>query len=390
LPNQRADDQLLSLYGQGGWFMGYLLHFTLTCRVHLAYTSINTARSSTLKDARASFLFGDSISMASTYNKPHLSFQQQLDLLKIRGLEVTDDAAALGYLARIGYYRLSAYWYPLRLKLITQNPVTQKIKVTREDQFSPGVKFEHALSLYVFDKRLRLLLLDAIERVEVAMRVDVSYMLAGRDTFAHTNAAMLHGNFTKKPKPNGQTAHQEWITKYNKVLARSKEDFFKHYKIKYGLPLPIWVSVELWDFVLLSTFYQGMQATDKTVIATKYGVQDFRVMESWLRSLNFVRNVAAHHSRLWNKNLVDQPKIPKTGQIAAFDPIADDPLLSQEVSARLYSVICILIHMLKITNPNSSWRDRLREMIDQFPQVPLLSISDIGFPHQWQQHDFWK
>ncbi len=161
--------------------------------------------------------------MVSTYNKPHLSFQQQLELLKARGLEVTADVAALAYLTRIGYYRLSAYWYPLRLPLITQNPVTQKITVTRLDQFKPEIKFEHVLSMYVFDKRLRLLLLDAIERVEVAVRVDVSHVLGGRDTFAHTNAGMLHGNFTKKPKPNGQTAHQDWITKYNKVLARSKE-----------------------------------------------------------------------------------------------------------------------------------------------------------------------
>jgi abortive infection bacteriophage resistance protein len=328
--------------------------------------------------------------MVSTYNKPHLSFQQQLELLKARGLEVTDDVAALAYLSRIGYYRLSAYWYPLRLPLITQDPVTQKITVTRLDQFKPEIKFEHVLSMYVFDKRLRLLLLDAIERVEVAVRVDVSHMLGGRDTFAHTNAAMLHGNFTKKPKQNGQTAHQDWIAKYNKVLERSKEDFFKHYKNKYGLPLPIWVSVELWDFGMLSTFYQGMQAADKTAIAAKYGVQDFMVMESWLRTLNFVRNVAAHHSRLWNKNLVDQPKLPKAGEIAAFDPIVNAPLLTQEVSSRLYSVICILIHMLKIISPNSSWRDRLREMIDQFPQVPSLSISDMGFPLQWQQHDFWK
>lgn len=328
--------------------------------------------------------------MVSTYNKPHLSFQQQLELLKARGLEVTDDTAALAYLTRIGYYRLSAYWYPLRLPLITQDPVTQKIKVTRQDQFMPGIKFEHALSMYVFDKRLRLLLLDAIERIEIAMRVDVSHMLGARDTFSHINAGMLHGNFTKKLKQNGQTAHQDWLTKYNKVLARSKEDFFKHYKNKYGLPLPIWVSVELWDFGMLSTFYKGMQVADKTVIATKYGVQDFTVMESWLRTLNFVRNVAAHHSRLWNKNLVDQPKLPKRGEISAFDPIVNDSLLSQEVSARLYSVICILIHMLKIISPNSSWRDRLRDMVKQFPCVPTLSISDMGFPAQWQQQDFWQ
>lgn len=198
--------------------------------------------------------------MLSTYNKPHLPFKQQLNLLKARGLEVSNDNAALAYLTRIGYYRLSAYWYPLRLPLITQDPITQKLKVSRQDNFCPGIKFE---------------------------------------------------NFTKKIRQNGLTAYQEWLTKYNKVLARSKEDFFKHYKNKYGLPLPIWVSVELWDFGMLSTFFKGMQVADKDLIAAKYGIQDFTVMESWLRTLNYVRNVAAHHSRLWNKNLIDQPKLPK-------------------------------------------------------------------------------
>lgn len=86
------------------------------------------------------------------------------------------------------------------------------------------------------------------------MRVDISHTLGGRDIFAHMIAVMLHGNFTKKRNQLGQTAHQDWIAKYNKVLARSKEDFFKHYKKNYGLPLPILVSVELWDFGMLSTF----------------------------------------------------------------------------------------------------------------------------------------
>jgi abortive infection bacteriophage resistance protein len=158
---------------------------------------INTARSSTSQDARAGFLFMIR-EMLSTYKKPHLPFNQQLNLLKARGLEVSNDNAALAYLTRIGYYRLSAYWYPLRLPLITQDPITQKIKVSRQDKFCPGIKFENTLSIYVFDKRLRLLLLDAIERVEIAMRVDISHILGTRDTFAHTNASMLHGNFTKK------------------------------------------------------------------------------------------------------------------------------------------------------------------------------------------------
>lgn len=258
----------------------------------------------------------------STYNKPFLSFSQQLQVLKDRGLEVTDDAAALSCLERIGYYRLSAYWYSLRVASLNQDPATKKVFVHRLDDFLPGSSFQHALELYVFDKRLRLLVLDAIERIEVAVRVDVAYQLGAQDPFAHTNPSLLHGNFTKKIQVRtGKTRHQEWLEKYNQVLVRSKEDFVRHYKQKYGLPLPIWVSVELWEFGMLSTFYQGMSVVDKSVIAAKYGVPDWQVMESWLRSMNFVRNVAAHHSRLWNKNLVDQPKMPSAGDIPAFDPI---------------------------------------------------------------------
>jgi abortive infection bacteriophage resistance protein len=328
--------------------------------------------------------------MSSTYNKPHLPFDQQLTLLKNRGLGITDDALGITYLRRIGYYRLSAYLYPMRTPLISQDQTTQKIKVTRQDQFMAGSTFNDALQMYVFDKKLRLLLLDAIERVEVTLRVDISYMLGSKDTFAHTNPCMLHGNFTKKKKLTGLTAHQEWLVKYEKVLKRSKEDFVKHYKYKYGLPLPIWVSVELWDFGMLSTFYRGMQTSDKTTIATKYGILDFSVMESWLRTLTYIRNVAAHHSRLWNRNLVDQPKLPKIGEIKAFDPLVSDSVTVKDVSRRLYGVLCILVYLLKVISPNSSWRDRLCEMVDQFPIIPQLSISEMGFPKDWKSHDFWK
>jgi abortive infection bacteriophage resistance protein len=100
--------------------------------------------------------------MSSTYNKPHLPFDQQLTLLKNRGLGITDDALGIAYLGRIGYYRLSAYLYPMRTPLISQDQTTQKIKVTRQDQFMAGSTFDNALQMYVFDKKLRLLLLDAI------------------------------------------------------------------------------------------------------------------------------------------------------------------------------------------------------------------------------------
>lgn len=321
----------------------------------------------------------------STYKKPHLSLQAQLDLLKSRGLEVSDDVAALSNLSRIGYYRLSGYLYPFRRISVAQNDIT------REDIFRVNSKFEHALKLYVFDKRLRLLILDAIERIEVGFRVDISHLLGSKDPFAHTKPEFLHGNFTKKTdKGLGKTGHQVWLEKYNQILARSKEEFFVHFKKKYGLPLPIWVSVELWDFGMLSVFYKGMNVIDKKIIATKYGlsgleIEDFKILESWLRTLNFVRNVAAHHSRLWNKNIIDQPKLP-----ISLGFREGGEFMSHEIHTRIYGVLCILLHLMRVSSPNSSWPTRLRELIKDFPSIQFISLFDMGFPEGWEKHEIWR
>lgn len=96
--------------------------------------------------------------------KPWISFEDQLQLLKARGMQVDDDAAALDYLERIGYYRLSGYWYPMR-QIDKEESDLQKAPV-RSDRFLPESRFEDAVRLYVFDKKLRLLALDALERIE--------------------------------------------------------------------------------------------------------------------------------------------------------------------------------------------------------------------------------
>jgi abortive infection bacteriophage resistance protein len=319
------------------------------------------------------------------YDKPYLSFEQQLALLKTRGLIVTDDAAALSCLQRIGYYRLSAYWYPLRR--IGKSAGTGGQPLRRLDEFQPDSSFEQVLSLYVFDKRLRLLVLDAVERIEVALRVDVSYLLGARDPFAHSNPALLHGNFARKVIPaSGRTRHQVWLERYRNVVSRSKEDFVRHYQQKYGEPLPIWVAVELWEFGMLSTFYQGMKVDDASAIAAKYGLPGWQLMQSWLRSVNFVRNVAAHHSRLWNKNLIDQPKLPAPGQVRAFDVLLGRPA----VGSRLFIVLCILLHFVRMASPNSGWPVRLRQHLESFPAGSRLSLADMGFPSDWRKHPLWQ
>jgi len=319
----------------------------------------------------------------SNYNKPWCSFEEQLALIKSRGLEVTDDSAALSYLQRIGYYRLSAYWYPFRQRFPSKN----------KDEFIAGAKFQHAVQLYVYDKELCLLLLDAIERIEIAIRVDLAYTLGLKDPFAHRKPELLHGHFTKKVNAySGLTKHQEWLEKLDRIIKRSKEDFIRHYKQKYGLPFPIWVSVELWDFGLLSNFYKGLSVFDKSSIAKKYQlpegkvVKNWQIMESWLRSINYVRNVAAHHSRLWNRNIIDQPKLPERGKMPAFEHAIGE----SATTSRVYIIFCILLHFMQQIYPNSSSPARLKEFILAFPVVPRLSIADMGFPDNWQQEAIWQ
>lgn len=162
-------------------------------------------------------------------------------------MQVDDPAAALDYLERLGYYRLSGYWYPLR----AIDPVASVAqgKAVRLDTFTPGSRFEDVVRLYVFDKKLRLLALDALERIEMAVRVDVAHLLGRRDPRAHQNPACLHGNFTKKVIAKGpdagRTQHQVWLGKYQTALHRArKEPFVVHHQEQYGA-LPIWAAIEI-------------------------------------------------------------------------------------------------------------------------------------------------
>ena len=144
------------------------------------------------------------------------TFREQLELLKSRGLRVENEKRALDYLERIGYYRLSGYAYPLRQKE-ANNPTRYS------DTFPPDVSFEHILQLYIFDKKLRLLALDALERIEVALRVDPKYF---------------------DPKFD----HAGWFEQYEKLLeraAKANSAIVKHHQHKYGGALPIWAASEI-------------------------------------------------------------------------------------------------------------------------------------------------
>src|ERR1041384_4203577 len=99
--------------------------------------------------------------MVKQFTKPALSLDEQLDLLAKRGLKIEDRAWAKGHLRRIGYYRLSAYGLPLQYNDPARLPL---------HLFKPGSSFGLIIRLYEFDRHLRLMTFDAVERIEIAVR----------------------------------------------------------------------------------------------------------------------------------------------------------------------------------------------------------------------------
>lgn len=319
--------------------------------------------------------------------KPWQSFQDQLENLVDHGLLVDNPKAALNYLQRIGYYRLSGYWYPMRMtdknRSTPDNPV-------RSSHFIPGSHFEDAVRLYVFDKKLRLLALDALERIEMALRVDIAHLLGKLDPLAHENPSWLnpsclHGNFTKqkikKGRNKGKTEHDVWMERYRTMLWRARdEQFVKHHKAKYGGKLPVWVAIEIWDFGMVTNMFDGLRHNDQETIASRYGAPDTKSFSSWLSSLNYIRNVAAHHSRLWNINVLVQTNIP---------PGWDTGLRTE----RPFLYFCLMQQMLNVICPNSTWADRLEDLIENhFPKTTngAFTSNDFGLIEGWKAKAPWR
>jgi abortive infection bacteriophage resistance protein len=315
------------------------------------------------------------------YAKPYRTIPDQLALIKGRGMGVTDDALAETYLNRIGYYRLSGYWYPYRRSHSKDGIIT----VT--DEFRVGTKFSEIVDLYVFDKKLRLLMMDVIERIEIAFRVQITLQLGKRGAQAHRDPGSLHRSFTTRADPlTGETEYQKWLLRQDRAFAGSKEEFAKHFKAKYtGENPPIWIAAELWDFGSMSILYSGMKKDDQTAVANNFGISSFIVMASWLRNINVARNICAHHSRFWNKSNANTPVWPSNTECPDLGHIERD----ERSKSRVYGLACICVYLLRTINPNSGWIDRLKVVMAGFPKSDQISISSAGFPEDWEKANLW-
>ena len=305
-------------------------------------------------------LAGFPFSATMEFAKPPLSYADQAALLIERGLVVSYSNVLMRQLEAVGYYRLCAYWHPFK---------------QADSSFVPGTSFDVVWNRYVFDRQLRLAVMDAIERVEIAVR-----------TALVTELAMRHGAFAHVDPKNFPSVHParhaRFLEELRSEAQRSRERFVDHFKTTYDeFPdLPIWAAVETMTFGSMFTLFAMSEKKVQKNVARKYGIAG-PVLYSWLQTLNYVRNICAHHARLWNRELAIRPTVPD---------VKNGPEWHRPQSIdtnRMFVVLTILRFLLHRVAPQSAWRERLFAQFDRFPDVPLASM---GMDAGWRQHTLWR
>jgi len=284
------------------------------------------------------------------YLKPHVTYEDQLNLLISRGLDCPDRTWALLLLKRVGYYRLSAYFLPFK----------------NAGVFRRGTAFDQIVDLYEFDSGLRLLVLEALEIIEVSARAAITYHLAkDLGVFGYADSANFAASYN----------HAEFMRILRREEGRSSEVFIEHFRRKYTseTELPVWMATELMSFGALSKMYEHLRTSLRKRISRDFNMPQ-SVFVSWLHSLTAVRNVCAHHSRLWNRELAVKPEIPLAWRAIGIP------------NERFYVIALILQTLLKEISAGFPWGDRLKALFSAHPKVDIRAMQ---FPPNWQTRAPW-
>lgn len=329
----------------------------------------------------------------SQFTKPAITAQDQLQLLQDRGLTIQEPERALSFLESVSFFRLTPYMRPFQ-----QN----------DDQhtFHKAAGFKQLAELYDFDRRLRLLIMDAIERAEVAVRAKLSNYMGvkygahwylDQQYFKHD---YRHQDLLDSIRSKQRKAADEYNVECARIdkgshtqnqkaamkLRRQQESYARHYSQTYTDPelMPNWAMVEELTLGQLSHLYKGLKRdNDKKAIAKSLGLAA-PLLESWLHTLTAIRNICAHHSRLWNRELGIKPSVPRSKQFSWPNYLSQDKT-SQHT--RISAVLPILQHFMWECAPHASWKQRLIDLFANYPDIPIKSM---GLPDEWEDDPFWS
>lgn len=342
--------------------------------------------------------------MSSLYQKPFKSIDQQVELLRSRGLQFSDPERLAHILQAVGYYRLSGYWHDFR------EPAPEGGK--RPSTFVAGTSLSEVMEIYEFDEDLRSLLVKGLSRIEVSLRFKIGHLLGRRNQFAHNDLSFLSSEWgeNKKtlsvPPETGAVTlreyndHNDWVKKQIQGERVSNEAFVAHIYDSYGQPLPVWTATEVMTFGHLNKLFYGMKQQDRQEVAVGFdvfgedGTGDARSFSSWLERLRQTRNYCSHYSRLWNKNNTAPIAVPYSCEelqhITASSGSDSEGAPVSRANSRIYATVALLTYLLARIDYTNDIRDEIIGRILNFAQGRTDRLQAMGFPPDWDKNSIWS
>ena len=298
--------------------------------------------------------------MMAQYSKSYSSPAQLVTLLQSRGLFIENATRTENYLRHIGYYRFSAYLYPLL--------TTPKVNHV----FKPGATFNQALDMYRFDRHLRLLMFNEIEKIEIAV-CSAIVNITSRETgnpFWMTDPSCFYD------------AHTFAKTKQliDAELAKSREDFIEHFRNAYSDPYPpSWMLAEILPLGVLTRIYDNIRSNQiRKRIAQEFSL-GVPVFNSWMTIITVARNNCGHHARVWNRTFALQVLTMRR----MTQPWINIPVNQKKA----YFSLCIIKYFLNIITPHNDMKAKINSLLANYPAIDTAAM---GFPCGWENEPLWQ
>ena len=294
-------------------------------------------------------------------SKNPLDYEEQINMLKNRGLIIADEQKAINSLKVISYFRLANYLRPMEYDKVNQ-------------LYKPNSFFENAINLYYFDKELRGIIFAAVQSIEIALRSKMIHHVSMRyGAFWFMDSSLL----------KDRNIHEQCLSSMRQELARSKEDFITDHKAKYTEPdmPPVWKTLEVTSFGTLSKLFCNLKDNSvKKGIAREFNLPQHLVLESWVKCAVNIRNCLAHHARIWNRNF---PIMPQLNGSFRGNWIKNTNLSM----VKLYPQLCYMQYMQAQIHGNNDFKQKLKELLKNHPNV---DITAMGFIDGWENESLWK
>jgi len=303
----------------------------------------------------------------SHYDKPHLTYEQQIELLVSRGLHVNNIENAINLLRNVGYYKFNAYTKPF-------------LKPNFENKFISGVSFLDIENLMTIDMNLRTVFNSELQKFELSLKSNLAYITGITDKFIHYDPQFLSPN-------RNSTEYEIWLEKFQQDIFYARNmDLAKHMSQKYQNKYPIWIAVEIMSFGTLTKFYALLTDNHKNEINTVYKINNRSLFKSMINNFREIRNICAHNMRLWNHKT--KFIIPKVSLEVGFDQ--DVIHINKVMKNSVYRSLVLLISINERIDGNKKARIEFKKLINRFEFGSKFNLlNQFGVPENWKSLDFW-